>query len=44
MAAVYSRKVLPADITAPEAEALACEFAREHRCRVCLVVSRRQLV
>jgi len=41
MAAVYSRNVIPADITALEAEALACQFAREHRMRVCLVVSRR---
>lgn len=44
MAAVYTRKVLPADITALEAEALACKFAREHRLRVCLVLSRRQSV
>jgi transcriptional regulator with XRE-family HTH domain len=42
MAAVYARKALPEGITTPEqAEAWACEFAREHRWRVCLVVSRR---
>jgi transcriptional regulator with XRE-family HTH domain len=42
MAAVYSRKNLPAWVTTPEqAEAWACEFARTHRLRVCLVVSRR---
>lgn len=41
MAAVYTRKVLPAEITADDAEALACRFARKHRLRVCLVLSRR---
>jgi hypothetical protein len=42
MAAVYARKVPPAEVTTPvEAEAWACEFARQHGCRVCLVVSRR---
>ena len=42
MAAVYARKALPEGITTPEeAESWACEFAREHRWRVCLVVSRR---
>ena len=42
MACVYSSIVLPEGITTPEqAEAWACEFAREHRLRVCLVVSRR---
>ena len=45
MAAVYARKVLPEDILTPEqAEKWACEFAREHRWRVCLVVSRRRSV
>ncbi len=42
MAAVYVRKDLPAEVTTPkEAEAWACAFARQHRFRVCLVVSRR---
>jgi transcriptional regulator with XRE-family HTH domain len=42
MAACYSRITLPADITTPElAEEWACKFARHHRFRVCLVVSRR---
>lgn len=45
MAAVYARKVLPEGVTTPEqAETWACEFAKEHRWRVCLVVSRRQSV
>jgi len=43
MAAVYVRKVLPEAVTTPEqAEAWACEFARLHRWRVCLILSRRQ--
>ena len=42
MAAVYARRGLPAEVTTPEkAEAWACTFARQHRCRVCLVLSRR---
>jgi hypothetical protein len=42
MAAIYVRKGLPAEVTTPEqAEAWACGFAHRHRCRVCLVVSRR---
>ena len=42
MAAVYVRKGLPAEVTTPgDAEAWACNFARQHRCRVCLAVSRR---
>ena len=42
MAAVYVRKDLPAEVTTPkEAEAWARAFARQHRFRVCLVVSRR---
>jgi hypothetical protein len=42
MAAVYARRELPAEVTTQEqAEAWACTFARQHRCRVCLVVSRR---
>jgi transcriptional regulator with XRE-family HTH domain len=45
MAAVYSRMALPAWVTTPvEAEAWACEFARQHGCRVCLMLSRRQSV
>jgi len=45
MATVYSRKTLPARVTTPEqAEAWACEFARQNHWRVCLVVSRRQSV
>ncbi len=42
MPAVYSKKALPPEVTTPEqAEAWACEFARQHRLRVCLVLSRR---
>ena len=42
MAAIYVRKGLPAEVTTPEqAEAWACGFAHRHRCRVCLVLSRR---
>jgi hypothetical protein len=42
MAAVYAKHALPVEImTVEAAEAWACEFAREHRCRICLVVSRR---
>lgn len=42
MAAVYARHTLPVEITnVEEAEAWACEFARKHCCRVCLIVSRR---
>jgi hypothetical protein len=42
MAAVYVRRALPTEITMPDdAEAWACGFARQHRWRVCLVLSRR---
>jgi hypothetical protein len=42
MAAVYARQGLPAEVTTPEkAEAWASTFARQHRCCVCLVLSRR---
>jgi len=42
MEAVYARRALPSEIETPvEAEAWACTFARQHRCRVCLVLSRR---
>ncbi len=42
IAAVYVRKALPEEVTTPgQAETWACEFARQHHCRVCLVVSRR---
>ena len=42
MAAVYVRHPIPVEVTTPEeAEAWAREFARQHHCRVCLVVSRR---
>jgi hypothetical protein len=42
MAAVYTKHTLPCGIETPvEAEAWACSFARQHRFRVCLVVSRR---
>jgi hypothetical protein len=35
MAGVYARQGLPAEVTTPEkAEAWACTFARQHRCRV----------
>ncbi len=45
MAAVYARKALPEGIKTPvEAESWACGFAREHRWRACLVVSRRLFV
>jgi len=45
MAAVYGKVKMPADITTHEqAEAFACEYARQHRLRVCLVLSRRQSV
>jgi hypothetical protein len=45
MAAVYARRALPAEVTAQEeAEVWACDFARQHRCRVCLVLSRRSSV
>lgn len=42
MAAVYGRVKLPEDITTPEqAEAWACDYAKKHRLRVCLAISRR---
>jgi transcriptional regulator with XRE-family HTH domain len=42
MAAIYVRKGLPAEITTQEeAEAWSRNFASQHRCRVCLVLSRR---
>lgn len=42
MPAVYARKPLPASITTHEqAEAFACNYAREHRMKVCLALSRR---
>lgn len=42
MPAVYAKKDLPAEVTTSEqAEAWACEYARQDRLRVCLVVSRR---
>jgi hypothetical protein len=42
MAAVYARRELPAEVTTQEqAETWACTFARQHRCQVCLVLSRR---
>lgn len=45
MSAVSTKKTLPSVIETPvEAEAWACEFARQHRCRECLVLSRRQSV
>ena len=43
MAAVYGSVKKPGDITTPEqAEAFACEYARKHRLRVCLILNRRQ--
>jgi len=45
MPAVYARKPLPEEInTHEEAEAFACEYARENHFRVCLVLSRRHSV
>jgi hypothetical protein len=42
MTGVYARKGHPAEVTTPEkAEAWACDIARQLRCRMCLVVSRR---
>ena len=42
MGAVYAWRTLPSEIETPvEAEAWACTYARQHRCRVCLVLSRR---
>ena len=42
MAAIYSQTELPDEIrSAEEAERYASEFAKEHRLRVCLVLSRR---
>jgi hypothetical protein len=43
MAAVYSQRLLPVEITTPEAaEAFACDLARQLNRSVCLVLSRRQ--
>ena len=45
LAAIYGRHELPAEIaTAVEAERYACDYARSHRWRVCLVLSRRRCV
>ena len=45
MAAVYGSVKTPGDITTPEqAEAFACDYARKHRVRVCIILSRRQSV
>jgi transcriptional regulator with XRE-family HTH domain len=45
LAAAYGKVKMPADITTHEqAEAFACEYARIHHLRVCLVLSRRQSV
>lgn len=45
MAAIYGQHVVPNDIqTADEAEEYACDYARQHRWRVCLVLSRRRCV
>jgi hypothetical protein len=45
MPAVYARRALPAEVTTHEqAEAWACEYARQQRLRVCLVLSRRHSV
>jgi hypothetical protein len=42
MAAVYARRTAPSEIETPvDAEVWACNFARQHRCQVCLVLSRR---
>jgi hypothetical protein len=42
MAAVYSELLLPEEITTPEeAEAFACDQARQFRRQMCLVLSRR---
>jgi transcriptional regulator with XRE-family HTH domain len=41
-ASVYACKPLPPEISTHEqAEAFACEYARQHRVRVCLILSRR---
>jgi len=45
MAAAYGKVKMPEDITTQkQAEAFACEYARQQRLLVCLVVSRRQSV
>ena len=45
VAAIYGSVKKPGQITTPEqAEAFACEYARQHRLRVCLILSRRQSV
>ena len=45
MACVYARHSLPDGIeTAADAEEYACDYARQHRWRVCLVLSRRRCV
>jgi len=39
---LYSEKPLPPDVTTPtQAEEFACRYARKHRRKICLVVSRR---
>jgi hypothetical protein len=45
MPAVYGRVPLPIEITTHEqAEAFACEYAKQHRRKVCLALSRRHSV
>ena len=45
MAAVYGRVKLPEEITTPkQAEAFACEYAKQHGRKVCLAISRRHSV
>lgn len=45
MAAVYGNVRKPGDITThAQAEAFACEYARKHRLRVCLILCRRHSV
>ena len=42
---VFLSKLLPPEIISNEqAEAFACDFARQHRIRVCLVLSRRRSI
>ncbi len=44
-ATVYASKPLPPEIgTHEQAETLACEYARQHHVRVCLILSRRHAV
>lgn len=45
MAAIYGQHVLPDGVeTADAAHEYACDYARQHRWRVCLVLSRRRCV